>query len=145
MDKSIDAFESIAKEDPTYRDTLTQLGRAYYKKGRYQDAHLILQRAVALNEQDDIAWLIFGVTQLRLGDNVRGLESVRGGLTLYAKATGDDNYRDYKGWDPSGKTRIAFRRAVFVAVKGIEAKEELIRSVETLQLRYGRRGISSNV
>ena len=132
MDKAIGAFESIAKDDPTYRDTLTQLGRAYYKKGRYQDAHLILQRAVVLNDQDDIAWLVFGVTQLRLGDNARGLESVRGGLTLLNKATANNSYRDYNAWDPADKVKIATRRAVFVAVKGLEQKDDLIRSVEAV-------------
>jgi tetratricopeptide (TPR) repeat protein len=132
MDKAIDRFESIAKEDPTYRDSLTQLGRAYYKKGRYQDAHLILQRAVALNDQDDIAWLLFGLTQLRLGDDARGLETVRGALTLFGKATANNSYRDYKAWDPAEKVKIALRRAVFAAVKGIEQKDDLIRSVEAL-------------
>jgi tetratricopeptide (TPR) repeat protein len=132
MDKAIDSFESIAREDPTYRDTLTQLGRAYYKKGRYQDAHLILQRAVVLNDQDEIAWLIFGLTQLRLGDNARGLESVKGGLTLFGKATVNNSYRDYKAWDPGDRVQIALRRAVFVAVKGLEQKDELIRSVEAV-------------
>jgi tetratricopeptide (TPR) repeat protein len=132
MDKAIDSFESIAREDPTYRDTLTQLGRAYYKKGRYQDAHLILQRAVVLNDQDEIAWLIFGLTQLRLGDNARGLESVKGGLTLFGKATVNNSYRDYKAWDPGDRVQIALRRAVFVAVKGLEQRDELIRSVEAL-------------
>jgi len=132
MDKAIDRFESIAKEDPTYRDSLTQLGRAYYKKGRYQDAHVILQRAVALNSQDDIAWLIFGLSQLRLGDNEKGLETVRGGLTLFAKATADNSYRGYKSWDPNDRVKIALRRAVFVAVKGIEAKDDVIRSVESM-------------
>src|SRR5687768_10707171 len=95
MDKAIDRFEYVAREDPTYRDSLTQLGRAYYKKGRYRDAHVILQRAVALNPQDDIAWLMYGLSQLRLGDTVRGLESVRGGLTLFNKATANNNYRGY--------------------------------------------------
>jgi tetratricopeptide (TPR) repeat protein len=132
MDKAIDSFESIAREDPTYRDTLTQLGRAYYKKGRYQDAHLILQRAVVLNDRDEIAWLIFGLTQLRLGDNARGLESVKGGLTLFGKATVNNSYRDYKAWDPGDRVQIALRRAVFVAVKGLEQRDELIRSVEAL-------------
>jgi tetratricopeptide (TPR) repeat protein len=132
MDKAIDRFESIAKEDPTYRDSLTQLGRAYYKKGRYQDAHVILQRAVALNSQDDIAWLIFGLSQLRLGDNERGLETVRGGLTLFGKATANNSYRDHKAWDPADKVKLALRRAVFVAVKGLEAKDDLIRSVESM-------------
>jgi tetratricopeptide (TPR) repeat protein len=132
IDKAIDRFESLAQEDPTYRDTLTQLGRAYYKKGRFQDAHVILQRAVAFNSQDEIAWMLFGITQLRLGDNVRGLESVRGGLTLFSKATANHKYRHYDSWDPADRVNIATRRAVFSAVKGLEAKDELIRNVEVV-------------
>jgi tetratricopeptide (TPR) repeat protein len=130
MDKAINNFEAIAIDDPQYRDTLTLLGRAYYKKGRFQDAHLILQRAVALKNDDEIAWLTFGITQLRLGDNDRGLESVRGGLTLFAKATADNKYRGYNGWDPADRVKIATRRAVFIALKGLEQKDDLIRSVE---------------
>ena len=132
MDKAINNFEAIASEDPAYRDTLTLLGRAYYKKGRYPDAHLILQRAVRLRNDDEIAWLIFGITQLRLGDNDRGLESVRGGLTLFARATADSKYRGWDVWDPAGKVKIAGRRAVFIALKGLEEKEDLIRSVENV-------------
>ena len=132
MDKAINNFEAIASEDPAYRNTLTLLGRAYYKKGRYPDAHLILQRAVRLNNDDEIAWLIFGITQMRLGDNDRGLESVRGGLTLFAKATADDKYRGYNGWDPAGRVKTAGRRAVFLALKGLEQKDDLIRSVEAV-------------
>ena len=112
MDKAINNFEAIASEDPKYRDTLTLLGRAYYKKGRYKDAYLILQRAVAIKNDDEIAWLIFGITQLRLGDNDRGLETVRGGLTLFAKATANEKYRGWDVWDPSGRVKIAGRRAV---------------------------------
>lgn len=130
MEKAINNFEAIANEDPAYRDTLTLLGRAYYKKGRYQDAHLILQRAVRLKNDDEIAWLIFGITQLRLGDNDRGLESVRGGLTLFSKATANHKYRGYDSWDPGDKVNIATRRAVFVALKGLEQKDDLIRGVE---------------
>ena len=132
MDKAINNFEAIASEDPAYRNTLTLLGRAYYKKGRYPDAHLILQRAVQLKNDDEIAWLIFGITQLRLGDNDRGLESVRGGLTLFSRATADNKYRGYNGWDPADRVKIAGRRAVFIALKGLEQKDDLIRSVESV-------------
>lgn len=132
LDKAIANFAAIANDDPTYRDTLTLLGRAYYKKGRFQDAHVILQRAVAVRQDDEIAWLLFGVTQLRLGDNERGLESVRGGLTLFNKATADHKYRDYDGWDPADRVSNATRRAVFIALKGLEQKDDLIRSVESV-------------
>jgi tetratricopeptide (TPR) repeat protein len=132
LDKAIGSFEYIAKQDPAYRDTLTQLGRAYYRKGRFRDAHVILQRAVALRNDDDFAWLVFGVAQLRLGDDARGIETVQGGLTLFTKAIADNEYRGYKGWDPAGKVRTSARRAVFVALKGLEQKEDLIKSVEAV-------------
>jgi tetratricopeptide (TPR) repeat protein len=132
LDKAIANFAAIANDDPTYRDTLTLLGRAFYKKGRFKDAHVILQRAVAIRQDDEIAWLLFGATQLRLGDNERGLESVRGGLTLFNKATADHKYRDYDEWDPADRVRNATRRAVFIALKGLEQKEDLIRSLDAV-------------
>jgi len=132
MDKAINNFEAIASEDPAYRDTLTLLGRAYYKKARYSDAHLILQRAVAIRQDDEIAWLIFGITQLRLGDNAKGLESLQGGLTLFTKATLGNKYRGYEGWDPADRVKTAARRAVFITLKGLEQKDDLIRSVESV-------------
>jgi tetratricopeptide (TPR) repeat protein len=134
MDKAVDRFEYIARQDPTYRDSLTLLGRAYYRKGRYQDAHQILQRALALNAKDELAWLTYGITQLRLNDDARGVESIRGGLTLLGKAMAEDGYRGYKVWDVGGRVKNALRRAVFVALKGAEQKDELIRSVEAVLL-----------
>jgi tetratricopeptide (TPR) repeat protein len=131
MDKAIDRFESIAREDPTYKDSLTQLGKAYYKKTRYRDAHAILQRALALNDRDDLAWLIYGITQLRLGDNARGLETTKSALTLFSKVS-VDGYRGYNPWDIDNKVKNATRRAVFAALKGLEDKEGLIRSVEAI-------------
>jgi hypothetical protein len=47
------------------------------------------------------------LSQLRLGDNDRGFESVRGGLTLFARATADNKYRGYNGWDPADRVKIA--------------------------------------
>ena len=69
INKAIANLEGIVRENPTYQDSLTLLGRAYYKTGRYQDASLILQRALAVNKDDEIAWLVFGLTQLRLGED----------------------------------------------------------------------------
>jgi len=49
MDKAVVALETVVREDPTYKDSLTLLGRAYYRKGRYEDAGQILKRALAVN------------------------------------------------------------------------------------------------
>lgn len=133
VDKAILNLEGIVRDNPTYRDSLTLLGRAYYTKGRYGDAFQMLQRAVAINAEDEIAWLVLGTTQLRLGDDEKGLKAVQGGLTLLGKATSDsDGYRGYRFWDRAGKVKIALRRSVAAARKGLEDKTNLISSVENV-------------
>jgi tetratricopeptide (TPR) repeat protein len=134
MDTAIIALETVAKEDPTYKDTLTLLGMAYYRKGRLQDAHAVLQRALAVNPKDEIAWLALGLAQLRLGQDGKGLESVKGGITLLAQVS-KDGYRDFEEWDSKGNVRASLRRSAFLAQKGLEEKESLIRSTEQLIAR----------
>src|SRR3989338_157970 len=124
VDKAILNLETVVREDPTYKDSLTLLGRAYYIKGRYGDARLILQRALAVNNEDEIAWMVLGITQLRLGENDKGLETLRGWLTLFSKNS-VESYRGYTYWDRAG-------RAFFTAQKGLDEKENLMRSAENL-------------
>ncbi len=131
IDKAIVNLETVVRDDPTYRDSLTLLGRAYYKRERYGDAKLILQRALAVDKDDEIAWIALGISQLRLGENEKGLEATQGGLTLFSKVS-TGGYRGYKYWDRAGKVRITFRRAVIEVRKGLEEKENVIRSVENL-------------
>jgi len=131
VDQAIVALESVAREDPTYKDSLTLLGRAYYAKGRYGDAKLILQRALAVEKEDEIAWLVLGMTQLRQGEDGKGLEAFMGGITLLGKKSAE-GYRGYIYWDLNGKVRIAIRRGVAAARKGLEEKEDLIRSGQNI-------------
>ncbi len=131
VDKAIVNLEGVVREDPMYRDSLTLLGRAYYMKGRYGDAFQILQRAVAANPENEIAWLALGTTQLRLGEDEKGLKAVKGGLTLLSKASGG-GYRGYVYWDRVGKVRAGLQRAVFVALKGTEEKDNLVTTVENV-------------
>jgi len=128
-DRAIVSLETVVREDPTYRDSLTLLGRAYYMKGRYQDAYQILQRAVKVNREDEIAWMVLGITQLRLGDDEEGLKAVQGGLTLFGRVS-TEGYRGYRYWDRAGKVKTTLRRAVNEARKGIEEKENIVRAVE---------------
>ena len=72
MDRAVEALEYVVSRDPLYKDSLTYLGRAYYRKGRYQDAFAILQRAVAVNKDNEVAWIALGLTQMRLGQNRQG-------------------------------------------------------------------------
>ncbi len=132
LDKAIVALESVVREDPTYRDSLTLLGRAYYKKERYQDGYLILQRALALNKEDEIAWLVLGLSQVRLGDGQKGLESIKGGITLLSRAMRDGRYRDFSQWDRNGLVRSSLRQAVSMATKKLNERENLIKAAELL-------------
>jgi len=134
VEKAISNLEAVVQENPTYRDSLTLLGKAYYRKGRYEDARLILQRALAVNREDEIAWLVLGLAQIRVGDGPNGLESIRGGLTLMGKAM-KNGYRGYPTWDPNGTVRSSLRRSALQAMKGLEETDNLIRSTELLLAR----------
>ena len=128
--KAIVALESVVRQDPTYRDSLTLLGWAYYRKGRYQDAFQILQRALAINKEDEIAWLVLGLAQLRLGADQDGMNSVKGGITLLGIVS-TDGYRGYEQWDRAGVVRSAIRRSVMaIRRRGLDDKKRVIRSVE---------------
>lgn len=134
MNRAIVALESVVKENPTYRDGLTLLGRAYYRRGRYEDARQIVSRAVAVNKDDEIAWLVLSMAMLRLGDNEKGLETLKGAITLLSKVS-VNGYRDYPDWDRNGLVRSSIRTTVHLATKGLEEKENLLRAAETLLTR----------
>ncbi|MGE5216939.1 MAG: tetratricopeptide repeat protein [Chloroflexota bacterium] len=131
MDKAITSLESVVGQDPTYKSSLMYLGRAYYRKGRYQDAFAVLQRAVAVNKEDEQAWLALGVTQLRIGQNEKGIETLKGGVTL-ANKTLVDGYHNYLYWDSRGLIRASLRRTAFLLTKGVEEKKNIIESTDRL-------------
>ena len=131
MDTAIDALEFVVSKDPAYKNSLMYLGRAYYRKARYQDAHAILQRALALNQEDELAWLAFGLTQLRLGQVDKGLESLKGGITLASRVM-VDGYHNYTYWDTRGLIRASIRRSAFLLTKGTEEKDNVIQATDRL-------------
>jgi len=133
--QAVPLLEAIAQKDPTYRDTLTLLGRAYYQQKRYQLAQQILQRALKVSNEDEIAWLLLGLTQLRMNHDQKGLESLKGGLSLLYRAT-RDGYLGYEAWDTNKLVRSAIRSAIFQVQKGgLENKERLIRAGELILYR----------
>jgi Tfp pilus assembly protein PilF len=134
MDRAIRELESVVREDPTYKDSLTLLGRAYYRKGRFEDAKQVLTRALAVNKEDAIAWVALALTQLRLGEDQKGLETFKGAITLLSKVS-VAGYRGYPDWDSNHHVRSSIRRTVFLAKKGLDEKKKLIRTVETLLVR----------
>ena len=134
MDLAITDLEGIVRQDATYKDSLTLLGRAYYNKRRYPDAYVILQRALAVNKDDEIAWLVLGLAQLRLGQDDKAIETLRGALTLVSKRS-VGGYRDFPDWDRAGLVRTSIQRAALPVAKGAEDKENIFRNVETLLAR----------
>jgi len=134
MDTAILALESVVRENPSYRDSLTLLGRAYYRVGRYQHARQVVARALAVNKVDEIAWLVLGMAQLRLGEDEKGLEAMKGAITLLSKLS-TDGYRDYPEWDNNGNVRSAIRRTVVPITKGLEQKDDILRAAENLLAR----------
>jgi tetratricopeptide (TPR) repeat protein len=131
MDKAVVSLEYVVSQDPTYKKSLTYLGRAYYRKERYKDAYVILQRAVVVNKDDEIGWLALGVTELRLGQNEKAIETLKGGITLASKVL-VEGYHNYDRWDLRGTVRASIRRSAFYLTKGVEEKENIIQTTERL-------------
>lgn len=131
MDTAIAALEYVVSRDPTYKDSLTYLGRAYYNKRRFPEAYAILQRAVAVNKDDEIAWIALGLTQLRLNQDDRGIETLKGGITLASKVM-VDGYKNYLYWDTRGLIRASIRRSAFLLTKGPEEKQNIIQTTDRL-------------
>jgi len=134
VNKAVSHLEYVVVRDPYYKDSLTLLGRAYYMGGRYQDAYQILRRALTIRPEDEVAWISLGLTELRLGNDAKGLESLKGGVTLLAKES-KGGYRGVEFWDSEGYVRTAMRRTVLAVMKGIEEKERIIQNGELLLSR----------
>lgn len=137
--KAIVHLEYVVRRNPKYKDSLTQLGRAYYYAGRYNSSFEVLKRALALNREDEIGWIVLGLTQMQQGDDEAGLESFKGGLTLLAKAT-KGGYQEIpeEFWDGRGVVRRALRRSITLARKGVVEKRRIIQSGELLLHRVDR-------
>jgi len=131
MDKAVVAFEAVVKVDPTYKDSLTYLGRAYYRKQRYQDAFAILQRALAVNPDNEIAWISLGMTQLQLGQNEKGIETLKSGITLASKVM-VEGYHNYEKWDIRRTIQASIRRSAFLLISDSQAKEKILQSLSQL-------------
>lgn len=131
FDNAVANLEYVVSRDPSYKDSLTLLGRAYYRKGRYRDAFQVLQRALAVNSQDEIAWIALGLTELRLSNNEKGMESLKGGLTLLSKVS-KGGYKGIDFWDKNHLVQNALRRTAFLVTKGLEEKQDIIQSGERL-------------
>jgi len=131
MDRAVVALEAVVMVDPTYKDSLTYLGRAYYRKQRYQDAFAILQRALAVNPDNEIAWISLGMTQLQLGQNEKGIETLKSGITLASKVM-VEGYHNYEKWDIRRTIQASIRRSAFLLISDSQAKDKILQSLSQL-------------
>lgn len=80
-------FQSIAQKDPTYiygtalrQGIWSYLGRVEYATGRLPQARQTLEKALAANQQEDVARLYLGLTLARTGNRQQGLKEIEGGM-----------------------------------------------------------------
>jgi len=71
------------------------------------------------------------VTQLRLNQTDKGLESLKGGITLASRVM-KDGYHNYMYWDTRGLVSASMRRSAFLITKGQDEKDGIIQSTDRL-------------
>lgn len=91
----------------------------------------ILQRALAIKNEDEIAWIALGLTQMRLGQVEKGVETLKGGITLASRVM-VDGYLNFLYWDTRGLIRASIRRSAFLLTKGAEERDNIQRNTDQL-------------
>ena len=118
------ALDAVVRVKNQLQGSLTLLGRAYYNTGNYEVARQILQRALLVNKDDEIAWMALGLAQLRLGEDDKGIETLQGAITLISKVS-KSGYRDFNEWDSKALVRTYISRSAVDVRKGTEAKASI--------------------
>jgi tetratricopeptide (TPR) repeat protein len=141
-------FYSAAQRDPNYvyatgsspkQGVWSYVGRSEYLTGRFPEARKNLERAVASNQQEDIARLYLGLTFAREGDRQRGLKEIEGGMR------GINSFLDYinqaqrysigQFWDPDRDIRSAIQsNLVMISGKDLDW-QRLTADTEWLGIR----------
>jgi tetratricopeptide (TPR) repeat protein len=114
-------FESAAQVDPNYiyhsdlpgGSVQSYLGRADYVTERYAQARGELERALAIDKDDNVARLYLGLTFARMGDQVNGLKEIQSPMQAlydwiwYVQEHFRYSYGQF--WDINGTIRAAIR------------------------------------
>ena len=113
-------FQSTAQKDPAYRygtayrqGVWSYLGRVEYATGRLPQAQQSLEKALAANQQEDVARLYLGLTLARSGDRQRGLKEIEGGMRGIHEwiewVTQAHRFSFGQYWDPRREIRQAIQ------------------------------------
>jgi tetratricopeptide (TPR) repeat protein len=113
-------FQSTAQKDPTYsygtayrQGVWSYLGRVEYAIGRLPQAQQTLEKALAANQQEDVARLYLGLTLARSGDRQRGLKEIEGGMRgihdWIEWVTQTHRFSFGQFWDPRREIRQAIQ------------------------------------
>jgi len=121
-------FERAAQIDPNYiyRSDLpggsvqSYLGRVDYVTERYPQARQELERALAINKDDNVTRLYLGLTLARMGDRENGLREIQSAMqglydwVMYVQ----ENFRYTHGqfWDINGTIRSAIQADLVMIV-----------------------------
>jgi tetratricopeptide (TPR) repeat protein len=109
-------FNSAAKGDPNYKygtrlpqNIWSYVGRAEYAAGRFPQARAALEKALSMNQREDIARLYLGLSLARSGDRQQGLREIESGLRgihdQLEYITMTDRFYSGRFWDPRREIR----------------------------------------
>jgi tetratricopeptide (TPR) repeat protein len=116
-------FAQAAQADPNYvynsdlpgGSIQSYLGRADYATGRYASARRLLQQAIVINKNDNVARLYLGLTLAQMGDRENGLKEIQAGLKgiydwiVYVRQNFSAGNEYGQFWDQNGTIRAAIQ------------------------------------
>jgi tetratricopeptide (TPR) repeat protein len=120
-DAALSYFQSAAQKNSdytyygyTYRQGIwSYVGRTEYATGKLPQARQSLERALSLNNNEDVARLYLGLTLVRSGDRQQGLKEIEGGMKgIYDQSeyiTQAFRFTQGRFWDPRGEIRSAIQ------------------------------------
>ncbi len=119
-ESALSYFQVVAQKDPNYtygvamrQGVLSYLGRAEYATGKLPEARQTLEKAIAVNQNEELARLYLGLTLAQSGDRQQALRQIEGGMKglydqiEYITQAGRGSYGDF--WDTRGEIRSAIQ------------------------------------
>jgi tetratricopeptide (TPR) repeat protein len=119
-ERALPYFVAAADRDPNYvyrsvyysEGIWTYVGRTQYATGKLKEARRSLERALAMDRDDNLARLYFGLTLYRSGETERGLKEIQAGMQgLHGWLEYIERARPFEAfWDPLREIRSAIEK-----------------------------------